>query len=553
MVRAGLTGLMVVSMAWPVAGWASSGEIAAVVVYPDRAVVTRALPAPLAAGVNEVRFDDLPPSLDPATLQASGDGVAGARIVAIEVRDRELAEDRRARVAELERSIFGTRDAITAANDAVVAAGVEAKFLGQIEAASAKQLSAELLFSDQAVKQSDGIAALLRARLPEAQAARRTAEIEVRDLKATLGALERELAEVRGAAQWSRRDVVVSIHAPAAGSGTVALTYALPGASWQPVYDVYGTPSAPSLTVTLSAMVHQTTGEDWSGVALSLSTARPARGLAPPPLDPFWIQPPQPVYARAAKERASYVVDGFGLDDDDGASFYVEEEAVIDAPMPADLPPPMVVQQASVASSGAVVRFDVPGASFVPGDGARRKLLVSSVEQPVAWQHEVVSRQAQAAFVVATGDWGGAWPLLPGAASVFSSGAFVGTAQIPSVGPGGELRVGFGQDESVVVKLTTVTHEDGVADWLGRALLTRRYRTTVSNGGDAPVQLVLRDVLPRATDARLRIKPLGDSPSERTTDGLLAWSRELPASGSAAVEHGFTIRHPKNARPGSLP
>lgn len=527
--------------------WAESGTLSSVVVYPDRAVVTRQLTLQLGVGTNAVRFEDLPPTLDVDTLQAEGAGLAGTRIIGLDVRDRELAEDRRARIVELEAQIEAAQDALRTQKDLAAAAELQRSFLGKLEVAAAKQLSAELLFSDQAARQSQGILGVLATSVSEAQALIRQAEVEQRAVQAQLSALQRTLADVRGAAQWARRDVVVQVEADQAGEATLSVTYALRGASWTPVYDVHGKAGEPNVDVTLYAQVTQTTGEDWSGVKLSLSTARPSRGVAAPVLAPFWIQPAQ-TYPSYRYEM-----------DDSGADFesmpMMEEEQVSSKVMAAPPPPaaPMRVQVAEVASEGAAVRFDVPGGSDVPGDGGQRKLKVTVQSVPVTWRYEAAPRVDPAAYVSAAGSWNASWPMLPGKVSYFSSGDFIGAAPTAGAGPGEELRFGFGQDDSVQVKLTVLEDSAGLPDWMGKVTRRRLWQTSVHNGRGEAVELWVRDVLPRASMAHTKVRALGDAPTELGVDGLEAWTLSVAPGGDGSVKHGYQVRYPRKSPPGVLP
>ena len=69
------------------------------------------------------------------------------------------------------------------------------------------------------------------------------------------------------------------------------------GARWRPRYDLRGDAATGEVELALSAMVSQTTGEDWSGAALTLSTAQPSLGVTAPELEPFWLYEQHAGYA----------------------------------------------------------------------------------------------------------------------------------------------------------------------------------------------------------------------------------------------------------------
>jgi uncharacterized protein (TIGR02231 family) len=519
-----------------------SGVIESVVVFPDRAAVTRSLEVELVAGLNEVRFQDLPPTLDEHTLQAKGSGVEGTRLLGLDVATRELAEDRRARVAELEDQIREARDAIEVERDGLAAATAELEFLGELKAAAAKQLSAELLFARETVDDASAIAKLLRTRIPEVQEIRRAANIALRDLGAKVDALERELATVRGAAQWSRRDVVVLVEAPGPGVGEVDLTYVLIGASWKPAYDIRASAEDGTVALSMNALVQQTTGEQWSDASLTLSTARPAVGIAPPELPPFWLQSDYQVY---------------GVDEWEGDYEEVLEEAPRrsrdERAAPAQVAAPMEVVRAAVSERAVATTFEVPGAASIPGDGTRRKLRVTDLELETTTLRVVVPRVDPSVFLVAEATWEEGWPLLAGQASMFLDDAFVGVMSLPTVGTGEEVALAFGRDDAVRTEVEIVEDRRKAPDWMGRITAYKRWTFHLENGRDEAVEIEVRDRVPVPTESRYKVRYDGDEPDEARPDGLVTFRRALTAGAKADITFGYILRYPKRHPPAVLP
>lgn len=119
---------------------------------------------------------------------------------------------------------------------------------------------------------SDMIASLgrdLDARVIELQETLRRLDEEL--AAAQLSDAQATTAERLGAGHPTRR---VTVHL--AGKGAVAwvdLTYAVPAARWWPVYTLRIQESGRRASWWIEALVAQLTGEDWTGVRLSLSTA----------------------------------------------------------------------------------------------------------------------------------------------------------------------------------------------------------------------------------------------------------------------------------------
>ena len=76
------------------------------------------------------------------------------------------------------------------------------------------------------------------------------------------------------------------------------MSYTVRGARWVPLYDARLDSGArdrkPALELTRRAEIVQQTGEDWSDVALSLSTVRTAKGGNAPELRPLIVRYDEP-------------------------------------------------------------------------------------------------------------------------------------------------------------------------------------------------------------------------------------------------------------------
>lgn len=530
---------------WTVLAFAApTGRVDAVVVFPDRAEVTRVVDVPVVAGSNRIVFADLPPTLDERSLQVDGDGVPGARILGLDVVRRELVADRRARVAELEAQITSADDTLRALRDQVTAAKVELGFLDDVKVAAATQVGNELLFSEQAPARAKELAELLRVRVPELLGAVRAADVALRDAQARRDALARELSTVQGADQYARRDVTVEVESPTAGRVSVKLAYILPGASWAPVYDARADVPGKKVGLALSALVTQTTGEDWDDVTLTLSTARPQAGTAPPEVVPFWLERPQPVYSRYDRGEAA----GAAMDEDDGG---VDKKRAEEAPPPPP-PAPMAVVEAIVEARAVATTFTVPVRSDVPGDGTRRRLRVTEVPLDVQIVHITAPRLDPSAFLVARGAWKAPWPLLPGEVAAFVGDAFVGTQPSPVPDVNGDIALGFGRDDRVRISTVTDLDQTGAPDLFGRVTARKRVRLTVDNARDEAIVAEIVDRLPRSREMRWRVVYRGEPPT-RDDQGVMRFVRDVAAGASVTVAFGYDVSWPRRDPPGEVP
>ncbi|WP_428265170.1 mucoidy inhibitor MuiA family protein [Haliangium sp.] len=123
------------------------------------------------------------------------------------------------------------------------------------------------------------------------EAAARRQELEERERRASTAraAKEHEL----------RKSVVVGLRAGSATAPVrLVLEYLVPGARWAPAYSIHFDADLGQAELSMRAVVCQRTGEDWSDVALSLSTAQAQRWTELPELRSIRIGRRQPAVAR---------------------------------------------------------------------------------------------------------------------------------------------------------------------------------------------------------------------------------------------------------------
>lgn len=144
----------------------------------------------------------------------------------------------------------------------------------------------------------DSELAALHAKRLDLERQRRDAEAQVqyrrRRLQESSSAVRVERAQVFRAAVLTLAGPL-----PSEGAAQLALEYAVPGARWVPTYDLRLPRNLEEGTLRMRASVLQRTGEDWTGVRLSVSTADLDRRAEVPELKALRIGRRQPPPARS--------------------------------------------------------------------------------------------------------------------------------------------------------------------------------------------------------------------------------------------------------------
>jgi uncharacterized protein (TIGR02231 family) len=466
----------------------ATSSIEAVTVYPDAAIITRVAAIDLPAGDSVIAFRDLPLSLDPASLRVSGQGASKIVIGVVEAKiapaTAKTPDD--AIVAKLT-ALRDERERLRAAIEALQA---KRAMILRYSQADPSKTSGEGRPLDVAQWNAawDAVGEAL-TRLGDEM---RSPVARAHALDEEIKALEAE--QERPAADAARREVRVALNAEAAASARLTLSYRIENVGWRPAYDAWldASNSGKSVSLERRAILSQRTGEDWNNVALTVSTARVARSVDAPDVQPIKLDFWQPPIAYAAPAGA--------MKSTDAAKSTERSTAGAVAPAPTkDLvePAPTVAAAESTAesqASGYSAEFRVPGEITLPSDGAQKSFLLSRAEAPANLVVRTAPGLDQTAYIATRFTEDPQTPLLPGDVALHRDGAFVGVTRLAFAAPGDTVELGFGADDKIKVTRVAVNRKENEPTWYNQTKIeVREFKTTVKNLNAFPVQVQVID------------------------------------------------------------
>jgi hypothetical protein len=263
-------------------------SIVSATIYSQQAQVVRRGEVRLSPGSFRLVCGDLPREFTETSLNVVGTGLAGARIVGIDLRRTEKSSVDSPRYKELADELDDLNasvEQLRVRGRAIERRRTLAESIGDFQADKARDRLADGTFATGEWR------SLLTFFEEEALATdQRLEEIKGQSekLQERMSWVRTELAAMQ-VAEGSGREVVVDCEVTTPGIMTVELSYIVPGASWHPEYSVRYIERDSEAELTYSARIAQATGEDWKGVSVVLSTATPHVGAAPPELSPQYL------------------------------------------------------------------------------------------------------------------------------------------------------------------------------------------------------------------------------------------------------------------------
>lgn len=503
-------------------------QVTAVTLYPQGAQVTREVTFAAAPGPHDLLIADLPAALAPETIRLDAHDVT---LGAFTLRSDPLPPDQAPTDSP---SIAKAKVALDKAKLALAEAR---RNLGE-HSAEAEADRAQITFltglkPDTGAATADSLAAIADM----IQGKVRTASADAKGAEVQLPADKDQVAKAQEALDKAQTDLdallqstgdYVSLSVAVTTTAAVShliLTHMVPDAAWTPVYDVALDRKAGRLTLDRGILVSQSSGEDWAGVTLTLSTARPSDQSAPSQLSPDLKQITDPQQPRGLAAQ--------------------DMQEALPAPMVAA--PPVT---AALAYQGDTVIYNYPSAVDLANGTESLRLALDRLTFTPKIVAEAVPRLDATAFLLATLTNDSKEVLLPGTAYLTRDGALVGMTDLALLAPGAKVDLGFGAIEGL--KLTRDMPERAQGDrgiFTTSTQLEEKAVLKVENLTDEAWPVHLIDRVPYSEQEALKITFTADPPPSvqdvEGQRGILAWDFDLAPKTSQRIRLDSVLSWPQ--------
>lgn len=520
-----------------------TAKISEVTVYSDRAEVVKHLEGNLEAGEHILNFDNLPGSADLSSVRVQGKGdfalidikaetiqttdTADTRLKDLEDKKEELAKQLKElnmsdarinnRKAALEKIL--TRLTTTAATATAPAEMDTAKW------------SSYLQFHSEALEKCD------KEIFANAQT--------TLGVHKEINRIVREIENMNVQRVKYRNTAKIKIVVKKSGLIQLDLSYIVTGPSWRPSYDVRANTVQGNLELTYNAEIRQSTGEDWKGVSLKLSTAQPGIGGREPRLSPWFINKQEAVVALGASAPMAKSLSR-GRQDQMVNAYVAEADQ---AAQPAE----MSVAGAKVVTGATAETFIIDRTADVLSDNKVAKVNITKQNFPTVYRYSSVPKLSPHVYLKAKAKNKSEFTLLPGQTSIFLDGAFVANASIDLVPAGQEFWTYLGVDASVKVERKELGRREETSGIFGKKTVRTVYDYVfkIKNSKPTAIELVVWDQIPFSDHEDIKVvleepKYEKDSENLKMSDGKsLEWRFNLKPDEKKDMPFRFAIERPE--------
>jgi len=571
----------------------ADGTISDVIVYHGRALVTRTIELEKAGGDMELLIEDLPERILPESIYAQA--ANGIQVLSVRYRVKQIERDMRAEVRVIEEQIEAMgKELHRTQRDNQLAHNTAQRFakMWEFSFEGASVSLDRAAFSSETMKD---FTSYLEEKGQHWHTQAVELEQRIKDVEKELKQLHEKKEKLGREHKRSIRQALVYLHVPnGSKSKTLQLSYLVDGADWSPQYNLKANPEKKNVNIEYNAVVHQSSGEDWTNAQLALSTAVPALVATPPALEPMQItlanaahrahrvsssskQPDLSMGAVAEQadmkqqaqifsyadqsdlfihnqsQRRANISRGIKANKD--LNFFASNSQMIE--FEADKRLMQQLKEKAVAirrAEGVSVMYQLSGRLTLPSKSDQQLVTIASVQCPAAFTF--VAAPLLTDYVYLQGDLTNTSDtiLLPGPADTFRNGEFVGKADMKLVTIGQTFTTGFGVDSQIQV--TREFQDKKIETLWGNRMDENQYRIEINSYKDKSVALRLMDRLPWTENESLGIEltsnshPLStDAEYVRTQKdkGILRWDLNLKpetnGKASTVLNYAFTLKY----------
>jgi uncharacterized protein (TIGR02231 family) len=517
----------------------TQAPISTVIVYPDRAEVTRSVELRIPKGSSTLVVPGLPPDIVPQSLRVSGNAEGGVHVTTIATELVRLEPIPFKPDPKIEAEMQALLKQKPPIEDRIAMAQMQCDYY-KLLLAEAPQVSDKELIRSLDPQQWDSVWLRLSAKLVQAQD-------EVRLARSELQAIDHDISEHRKRQQPSQTPSIVApklaahigVEADSAATANIQVTYQVSGVSWQPFYHASLDSESGEVELIQYGELRQRTGEDWRGVSLVLSTARPAIGAMLPELITWRLQDYRMQQSTQELSRSAFGADVMG-----GI-----------APSEA---PAIENSVAQLAATEFAAEYRIPGEIDLVSGGGSKRIAIAEHRLKSHLAARVVPKLSLQAHLYATATYGGSDPLLPGSLTVFRDGALLGTSNLPMLRPQEEFSLGFGADEKIHVEHKETPIDPETAGIFGdKRRIERQFVTRITSYHQQPIEITLLDRVPVSSSEDISIELTRNTTPVsvlkwQDRDGVIAWTSGYKAAEEKTINFGYTVTYPQEMMIGNM-
>lgn len=533
-----------------------ASRITKVTVYSDRALVTREAPVAMTAGPMVFRFTKLPGWVDEGSVRAA---TSSGKIVDVTVERRFLARstDEGFRKVELDHKKLLQR--MQALEDELGILNSQRAHVESIRIFNTEKLSKDAVMHDIKVDTYGQVVDFVTDTLRKTATAKRNATFELQQLAPEVEASTKNLEELARLTKLEETTVSVTVQGNAAGNANLTLTYATPGATWEPMHELRSQANDPdNVELSSFAVVTQTTGEDWTHAELAFSTQSSSESEKIPELEMMALGKTQETSRSITRQVTSFSSAQKKFQEQNmhwnkmnqASSQRITEMDRFEQSYTDNLAMLERTQSKTVAifqglqTRGTTAHFTAKDPAIVRSDGRSIRLRLGTSRIKAKRQIIAAPEESLNAAVTLELNNKTTQPLLPGNVARYQDGAFLGLTEIDFVAKDEDFSVFFSVADQIKLTRELDKHQSSLSR-KERNRMQLSFVSKAQNLSDRKVTLVLAERIPVSENTEIRVSNVKITPNEKVdVKGIVRWTVTLEPKETREFRISYQVDYP---------
>ncbi len=437
-----------------------SGKVSEVMIYTDRAKVTRTRPVELKAGRQTISFQNLSSIIDDSSIKA---GIPESlkdkvNVIGIQTKDKAVAyfpkKEERAIYNQILEEIINVIEKM----DTEAILEVEKDILRELSDYARDFTYQFVNEKNRTIEELSVALNYISGKMKNIDKDLYDTRIEEQDIRDKLNLLIQKLNHIRTPRYRSLKNINIEVEVKNIGTGEtvtddLSISYMVYNVNWLTSYDarvVQNKNLKTTVDITCYASITQKTGEDWNDARISLTTAKPESAQIPD-IYPYYFTG----YKREKQDKQVISQESQIFDEFSEAPMESEEEVEGDiGAVPVD-----ETEYSDVTKGDFHTVFHLEGNNTILSDGNSYSLAVFEHGMDTDLSYETIPKIVEYVYLKGEIVNNTGKPVLAGKVNIFRNNGYIGSGHIDYHATDEKFDLSFGIDENIKVRRITLLDE----------------------------------------------------------------------------------------------
>lgn len=530
-----------------------TGNITKVMIYSDRAKVTRKLEINIKNGKNTIVFENLPSSLDDSSININLSESLKKNVTILGTRSKDKVltyfprEEERKLYNEIIKELFKLMSLLDKKN----VSDVIQNLIEQLSTYTKDASHQVVMDKDSDIKKLSDTLDFLSKNRTLIHKTIYDIKVEKEDLEEKISILKKNLEHIRIPINNTLKNISIELDVKGLRenesiSDNISISYLVPYVRWTTSYDIRLIEDENNKYIAklnYYAQVVQKTGEDWESAEVLLTTAKPQTAQIPD------IYPAYLTGHKKEKPKKTLVSGEAEIEEEleEAGAEKDEYESISPSTSERDDGTP---QLSEVLDTTISKTFKLEGQHTIASDGNAHTLNIFEIELPVTLSYETIPKLAE--FVYLKGQMKNTtkYPFLKGQVSIFRKNGYIGKSTMNFVSTNETFDLSFGIDENIKVRRIMLV------DYLTKDKIGFNqhkqfgYNIEVKSFKDRTEEVVLKENIPVSELKQVKIKINKEKTTKNYSlnekEGIIEWKFSISKGEKTHFNLYYEIEAPKS-------